>query len=111
MSSRGDLRVIMPLSQRENKIPDAEAIEDDERQYGHGPLSAEELDQKCVSSTTCGVHGLTILGIQIDLIITQKLCHFMSSSLHCLILSMIIKRNQRVPLLLVRSKALTVPTT
>ena len=29
-------------------MPDAEALEDEERQYGHGPLSKEELDQKYV---------------------------------------------------------------
>lgn len=96
----------MPPSQRENKLPDAEALEDDERQYGHGPLSAEELDQKYVTRPTCGNQDLTILGIQIDLIITQRLCRFMNSSLHCSILSMIIKRNQQVLPPLVRNKAL-----
>jgi hypothetical protein len=38
---------IMPQSQMDINIPDAEAQDDDERQYGHGPFSKEELDQKC----------------------------------------------------------------
>jgi hypothetical protein len=37
---------VMAPSQRELKMPDAEALEDDERQYGSGPLSMEELDLK-----------------------------------------------------------------
>jgi hypothetical protein len=40
----------MPSSQKDVKVPDAEALEDNERQYSHGPLSNEELNQKCVSS-------------------------------------------------------------
>jgi hypothetical protein len=30
----------------ELRVPDAEALEDDERQYGHDPLSEEELSLK-----------------------------------------------------------------
>jgi len=28
-------------------MQDAEAIEEEERQYGHGPLTDEELNEKC----------------------------------------------------------------
>jgi hypothetical protein len=39
----------MAPSQRTTMNPNDEAQEDDERQYGHGPLSKEELEQKHVS--------------------------------------------------------------
>ena len=99
----------MPSSQRDVKIPDAEALEDDERQYDHGPLSKEELDQKCVSSPVRKPNVLSILDTQIGLIITQRLYHFMISSLHYLILSMITRRNLRALRLLVQSRVLMVP--
>jgi len=106
----------MPSSQRDIKLPDAEALEDDERQYGHGPLSKEELDQKCVSSPVCKPDVLkpTVLSIpdtQIDLIITQRLYRFMIFSLHYLILSMITRKNLRALRLLVQSRVLMVPPT
>jgi hypothetical protein len=34
------------MSQAISQKPDQEALEDDERQYGHGPLNKEELDAK-----------------------------------------------------------------
>ena len=63
----------MPSSQRDVKIPDAEALEDDERQYGHGPLSKEELDQKYVLSPVHKTNVLSIPDTQIGLIIIQRL--------------------------------------
>jgi hypothetical protein len=101
----------MPSSQRDVKIPNAEALEDDERQYGHGPLSKEELDQKCVSSPMRRPNLLSIPDTQIGLIITPRLYHFMISSLCYLILSMITRRNLRALRLLVQSKVLMVPPT
>ena len=99
----------MPSSQKDVKIPDAEALEDDERQYGHGPLSKEELDQKCVSSHVHKLNVLSLPDTQIGLIITQRLYHFTIFSLHYLILSMITRRNLQALRLLVQSKVLMVP--
>jgi hypothetical protein len=101
----------MPSSQKNVKIPDAEAIEDDERQYGHGPLTKEELDQKCVSSHVRKLSVLSIPDTQIGLIITQGLYHFTIFSLHYLILSMITRRNLQALRLLVQSRVLMVPPT
>jgi len=101
----------MPSSQKEVKVPDAEALEDDERQYGHGPLSKEELDQKCVLNPVRKPNVLIIPDTQIDLIITQRLYRFMIFSLHYSILSMITRRNPRDSQLLVQSRVLMVPPT
>jgi hypothetical protein len=99
----------MPSSQKDVKISDAEALEDDERQYGHGPLSKEELDQKCVSSHVRKLNVLSVPDTQIGLIITQGLYHFTIFSLHYLILSMITRRNLQALRLLVQSRVLMVP--
>jgi Mg/Co/Ni transporter MgtE len=62
----------MAPSQRENRVPDKEAQEDDERQYGHGPLSAEELEQKRVTIFKSDFPWLTVSGIPIALVIIQR---------------------------------------
>ena len=73
---------IMALSQGESKAPDKEAQEDDERQYGHGPLSKEELDLKHV--LRCPVEKivllLTLQGIPTGLTTTPRRYRFMSFS-------------------------------
>jgi hypothetical protein len=101
----------MPSSQKDVKIPSAEALVDDERQYGHGPLSKEELDQKCVSSPMRKLIVLSIPDTQIGLIITQKLYHFMIFSLHYLILLMITRRNLQALQLPAQNRVLMVPLT
>ena len=62
----------MAPSQRENRVPDKKAQEDDERQYGHGPLSAEELELKRVTISKYDLLWLTYLGIPIVLVIIQR---------------------------------------
>jgi hypothetical protein len=72
LHSHVNLQCIMAPSQRENRVPDKEAQEDDERQYGHGPLSAEELQQKRVTIFKSDFPWLTVSGIPIALIIVQR---------------------------------------
>ena len=65
-----------PHSQRE---PDAEAVEDDERQYGHDPLSRQDLDSKYISPICrWKVAKFIYQGIKIALIITPRLVHSMT---------------------------------
>jgi len=103
----------MPSSQKDVKVPDAEALEDDERQYGHGPLSNEELNKKCVSSLYAlrKPFVLSIPDTQIGLIIIPRLYHFMISSLHCSTLSMTTRRNLQALRSLAQSKGLMDPPT
>jgi hypothetical protein len=80
----------MAPSERDKRVPDKDAQEDDERQYGHGPLSAEELEQKHVTKLKPDFLWLTVSGILIDLIIIQRPYHFMNSLSRCSTPSLII---------------------
>jgi hypothetical protein len=71
-------------SQRDISMVDVDAAEDDQRQYGHDPMSEEELSKKYLISKITRP-ALTITGIQIDHTITQRHSRFISCTLRYLI--------------------------